>query len=148
MRAALKHPSTKNIVAKTPLRKKHPVPTQISNFLSPHMGNFVIQRKAGCPCGGGCPKCLGTLGIQAKLKIGAPNDKYEQEADRLAEQVMRMPEPKEKNTSQGKTNTDRTRSGLLAGNSEISIQQQETDLDEDEEEDLLQAKATPGRAAN
>ncbi len=31
--------------------------------------------------------------IQPKLKIGQPNDKYEQEADRVAEQVMRMPEP-------------------------------------------------------
>ncbi len=30
-------------------------------------------------------------GIQAKLKINAPGDKYEQEADRIAEQVMRMP---------------------------------------------------------
>ncbi|MEM6398649.1 MAG: DUF4157 domain-containing protein [Cyanobacteria bacterium P01_D01_bin.116] len=31
--------------------------------------------------------------IQRKLKIGAPNDKYEQEADRIADQIMRMPEP-------------------------------------------------------
>ncbi len=31
--------------------------------------------------------------IQAKLTIGKPGDKYEQEADRVAEQVMRMPEP-------------------------------------------------------
>ncbi len=31
--------------------------------------------------------------IQPKLKIGQPNDKYEQEADRVAEQVMHMPEP-------------------------------------------------------
>jgi hypothetical protein len=31
--------------------------------------------------------------VQPQLKIGAPNDKYEQEADRVAEQVMRMPEP-------------------------------------------------------
>jgi hypothetical protein len=30
--------------------------------------------------------------IQAKLKIGAANDKYEQEADRVADRVMRMPE--------------------------------------------------------
>lgn len=29
--------------------------------------------------------------IQTKLKIGQPDDKYEQEADRTAEQVMRMP---------------------------------------------------------
>ena len=31
--------------------------------------------------------------IQAKLKIGQPNDKYEQEADRIAEEVMRVPGP-------------------------------------------------------
>ncbi len=31
--------------------------------------------------------------IQAKLKIGQPNDIYEQEADRVAAEVMRMPEP-------------------------------------------------------
>src|SRR5512146_1920634 len=30
--------------------------------------------------------------LQAKLKVGAPNDRYEQEADRMAEQVMRMPD--------------------------------------------------------
>jgi hypothetical protein len=31
--------------------------------------------------------------IQPKLRIGASDDKYEQEADRVADQVMRMPEP-------------------------------------------------------
>ena len=31
--------------------------------------------------------------VQAKLTINQPNDRYEQEADRVAEQVMRMPEP-------------------------------------------------------
>jgi hypothetical protein len=31
-------------------------------------------------------------GVQAKLKIGQPGEKYEQEADRVAEKVMRMPE--------------------------------------------------------
>ncbi len=34
------------------------------------------------------------LVIQPKLTIGRPGDQYEQEADRVAEQVMRMPEPK------------------------------------------------------
>ena len=34
------------------------------------------------------------LRIQAKLVVGQPNDKYEQEADRIAGQVMRMPEPR------------------------------------------------------
>ncbi len=115
-----------------------------------------------CACGGGCPKYLRNSDIQAKLKIGAPNDKYEQEADRVAEQVMRMPEPKQKDTSQGNTNTDRTKSSLLVGNSEISIQRQEDErgvqiklrainlpqrqqkTDFDDGEDFLQAKATPG----
>jgi hypothetical protein len=31
--------------------------------------------------------------LQAKLRVGQPGDVYEQEADRVAEQVMRMPEP-------------------------------------------------------
>ena len=32
-------------------------------------------------------------GIQAKLKVGQPGDVYEQEADRVADAVMQMPEP-------------------------------------------------------
>ena len=31
--------------------------------------------------------------LQAKLTIGAPDDVYEQQADRVADEVMRMPEP-------------------------------------------------------
>ncbi len=31
--------------------------------------------------------------LQPKLKVGPPGDRYEQEADRVAEQVMQMPEP-------------------------------------------------------
>lgn len=54
--------------------------------------NTIIQRKPSCPCGGGCPRCRKSLGIQTKLKISDPGDTYEQEADRVAEQVMRMPE--------------------------------------------------------
>jgi hypothetical protein len=33
-------------------------------------------------------------GIQAKLVVGQPGDKYEQEADRVADAVMQMPEPR------------------------------------------------------
>ncbi len=31
--------------------------------------------------------------IQTKLRIGQPGDKYEQEADRVADELMRMPDP-------------------------------------------------------
>lgn len=50
--------------------------------------NIFIKSKPICPCGGGCPRC-----IQAKLNVSQPGDPYEQEADRIAEQIMRMPEP-------------------------------------------------------
>ena len=53
----------------------------------------LIQRKASCSCGGGCPRCQSNSRIQAKLNIGQPNHIYEQEADRVADQIMRMPDP-------------------------------------------------------
>ena len=33
-------------------------------------------------------------GIQAKLAVGQPGDRYEQEANRVADAVIRMPEPR------------------------------------------------------
>jgi hypothetical protein len=54
-----------------------------------------VQRK--CACGGGCPRCQADAGIdtrlQTSLTIGAIGDRYEQEADRVSAQIMRMPEP-------------------------------------------------------
>ncbi|MCK5013328.1 MAG: DUF4157 domain-containing protein [Candidatus Omnitrophica bacterium] len=50
-------------------------------FLQRTAGNQAVQRliKSGA--------------LQAKLRIGQPGDVYEQEADRVADAVMRMPEP-------------------------------------------------------
>jgi hypothetical protein len=39
-----------------------------------------------CPCDGGCPSCKEP--IQPKLIIGKPNDKYEREADKVADAIM------------------------------------------------------------
>lgn len=52
----------------------------IGNQTVHSMGNRVVLQ------------LLAEGGIQPKLKIGEPNDDYEQEADRVADQVMRMPE--------------------------------------------------------
>ncbi|MEM9007837.1 MAG: DUF4157 domain-containing protein [Cyanobacteria bacterium P01_F01_bin.86] len=67
----------------------------------------ILQRKCSS-CGqyktggGTCTHCQSKNGakplqklptIQTKLTLGQPNDKYEQEADRVAEQIMRMPAP-------------------------------------------------------
>ncbi len=50
-------------------------------FLQRTIGNRAVQRmmKSGA--------------LQAKLRIGQSGDIYEREADRIADQVMRMPEP-------------------------------------------------------
>ena len=44
-----------------------------------------------CPFGGACHTC--PTHLQRKLAVGEPDDEYEQEADRVAAQVMRMPAP-------------------------------------------------------
>ena len=64
-----------------PFRQPQPPMASISCPFSPKR----------CPFGGACHACPPK--VQAKLKIGQPGDQYEQEADRVAEQVMRMPEP-------------------------------------------------------
>jgi hypothetical protein len=77
----------------------------------PNHGGF-LQRK--CTCGGSsgltgsCSDCekkklLGQP-LQTKLRINEPGDEYEQEADRVAEQVMRMAEPA-RETNRPKTAT-------------------------------------------
>jgi hypothetical protein len=56
-----------------------------SNFYSAAQRNGKSRRNNN-------PDSLSSnLNIQTKLTIGLPNDKYEQEADRVADQVMRMP---------------------------------------------------------
>lgn len=59
---------------------------------SPVLGveSSLIQRSDLCPCDGGCPRCTGMF--QTKLSIGEPGDEYEQEADRVAEQVISTPD--------------------------------------------------------
>jgi len=51
--------------------------------------SFPQSCPTGCACHI-CPKSTPT--VQTKLKINEPGDKYEQEADRVADQVMRMEE--------------------------------------------------------
>lgn len=67
---------------------------QVNGESNRRHSNFLIQRK--CSCGsasrlsGNCESCNKEklVGLQPKLSIGALNDKYEQDADRIADQVM------------------------------------------------------------
>lgn len=52
----------------------------------------LLQRKAQCACGGGCPRCgAEEPPLQTKLRVGEPGDAFEREADQVADHVMRMP---------------------------------------------------------
>jgi hypothetical protein len=52
----------------------------------------TLRRVPSCACGGTCPRCHGAAHIQRKLEIGKDDGPLERDADRLADQVMRMPE--------------------------------------------------------
>jgi hypothetical protein len=52
---------------------------------------LVLAGPRACPFGGACHTCPARF--QAKLTTNQPGDAYEQEADRVAERVMRMTEP-------------------------------------------------------
>ena len=49
-----------------------------------------LPKASMCPFGGACHAC--PQRVQAKLKINRPGDEFEQEADRVSEEVMIMPE--------------------------------------------------------
>ena len=73
-----------------PLQTLAAKPKALSN--STHAG-LLLQRK--CACGsptasltGECTECRSKKRLQTKLSIGASNDPLEQEADRVAEQVV------------------------------------------------------------
>lgn len=55
------------------------------------MGRNGIQRKA-CACGGSCPRCKSLLSAY-NSNVSQPGDRHEQEADGVAEQVLRMAMP-------------------------------------------------------
>ena len=97
-------------------------------FLQRTAGNQAVQRLIRS----------GTL--QAKLRIGQPGDRYEQEADRVADAVMRMPEPGEleEETLQAKPPVEMITPSVQRQVEEEELQRQS--IEEDEEE--LQAKAT------
>ncbi|VAW89467.1 hypothetical protein MNBD_GAMMA17-1062 [hydrothermal vent metagenome] len=75
------------------------------------------------------------LPIQAKLKIGQPNDKYEQEADRVADAVMRMPEPRIQQAPQADARYGGINAGFSASNADVVVQRQQ-----EKEEELIQTK--------
>ena len=86
--------------------------------------------------------------IQTKLIIGQPNDRYEQEADRVADAVMRMPEPGVQRQVEPEEEEEETlQSKLLNSQIKPLVQVQRQEGPEEEEEEL-QAKPTSSHISN
>jgi len=68
----------------------------INPLASAPISSGVLQRKCGCGnhtvAGGQCTECAKKKSaLQPKLAVGPDNDSYEQEADRIADQVLAAP---------------------------------------------------------
>jgi hypothetical protein len=88
-------------------------------------------------------RILRYTGAQAKLTIGRPNDKYEQEADHVADQVMTMPDPTLQRQIEPEEEEEALQAKPLADQITPLVQRQE-DLPEEEEEEPIQAKFKDG----
>lgn len=80
------------------LHKKHRRPAAPEISHGPVFPNpSTISRKASCACGGGCHSCQAN---SSGLKVSAPNDAAEVEADRIADSVMGQKAPRNIHTAQ------------------------------------------------
>ena len=84
--------------------------------------------------------------IQAKLRINQPNDIYEQEADKMAEVVMRMPEIQVLQQPEEEKEKELIQTKLIAEQITPLVQRQEVEPEEEEEEEaILQTKGHTDR---
>jgi len=100
-------------------------------FLQRTAGNQAVQRliKSGA--------------LQAKLRIGQPGDKYEQEAGRVAEAVMRMPDPGVQRQVEPEDEEEETLQAKPLVEKITPLVQRQVEPEEEEEEEL-KAKTTSG----
>ena len=114
--------------ARAEITRHAPAAPVAARKVSAKLSTTSLARQVDCACGGICPRCTvapsRSLLVQPRLRFGAPNDKCEQEADRVADRVMRMPEP-----------TVQSVAGIDAA---------PANKEEREQEELLQARTTGG----
>ena len=93
-------------------------------YLQRTIGNQAVSR------------LINSKALQAKLKIGQPGDVYEQEADRVADEVMRMPKMQRQMDEEEEEEILQTKP--LVDQITPLVQRQ---VEEEEEEEMLQAKS-------
>ena len=102
-------------------------PVNRIQYLQRTIGNQAVQRM------------VRSGALQAKLRVGQPGDVYEQEADRVADAVMRMPETGVQRQVEPEEEEEETlQTKPLASQITPFVQRQ---VEEEEEEEMLQAKS-------
>nr|CAI64362.1 hypothetical protein [uncultured archaeon] len=82
--------------------------------------------------------------LQAKLSIGQPGDKYELEADQMADAVMRMPEPGVQRQVEPEEEEEEMLQAKPLAEQITPLFQRQVEPEEEEEEEPIQAKLSDG----
>jgi hypothetical protein len=90
MLSAQRHESSKGHATTGPQRDRSAQRASAPSAVNPIWSRLATGAGA---IGGGSDLGTRSQPLQAKLTVSAPNDPYEQEADRVADQVMRLAEP-------------------------------------------------------
>jgi len=117
------------------VKEKRPAPAAIRRRPYVHAPLGLEQRSR-------IGRILRSTGVQAKLTIGRPNDRYEQEADRVADKVMAIPDQSLQRQPENEEEEETLRTKSLAGQITPLVQRQE---EAPEEEEPIQAKEKAGR---
>jgi hypothetical protein len=132
VKAAAKKPEAKRENKVSQIQKKG----TSQSISSPVEQILFLQRTIGNQAVG---MLIKSGALQAKLRIGQPGDMYELEADRIAEQVMRMHEPQV---------SKETKVSIPAGNNSIQRKcpgcKKRIKIEKEEEEEKLQKKEASG----
>lgn len=129
-------------------KTEHIMETNVATARNPAQHTAPMLQRA-CTCGatagtsGKCASCTAAeqLGVQPKLAVNKPGDRYEQEADRIADQVMAK--------RQGQSTGPLPVTPLVQRQAEVEEEEEETvqakhllqrQPEEEEEEEVLQPK--------
>jgi hypothetical protein len=70
---------------------RRPVQRSSDSGTRPTFAPAVVRIQRACACGGGCPACTTEppyLDVQPQLEVSQPGDRYEREADLMADRVL------------------------------------------------------------
>ena len=101
----------------------------------------VYQHTEAGPCslGYSAPRTCPAV-IQAKLVVGEPDDKYEKEADRIADEIMRMPDPRLQSSCLTCEGDDEPVQMKPLADQITPLVQRQVEREDDEEEEPIQMR--------